>query len=55
VADVYATIFDGVAPDGLPTFEDGLRAASITDAVIASAREQRWVDVPSVVAGEVTR
>ena len=36
----------GHLPDGMPRFADGLRAAQITDAVLASAREQRWVDVP---------
>ncbi|HEU4658108.1 MAG TPA: Gfo/Idh/MocA family oxidoreductase [Capillimicrobium sp.] len=46
VADVYAAIRDGSVPDGMPRFEDGLRAATITDAVLASAREQRWVSVP---------
>lgn len=45
VADVYAAI-QGLAPEGLPTFRDGLRAALITDAVVASAAQQRWVDVP---------
>jgi predicted dehydrogenase len=55
VADVYATIADGSAPDGLPTFEDGLRAASITDAVLASSREERWVEVPAVAPAEVAR
>ena len=29
-------------------FGDGLRAAQIIDAVIASAREERWVDVAAV-------
>ena len=29
----------------MPTFADGLRAALITDAVLTSAREERWVDV----------
>ena len=29
----------------MPTFFDGLRAALITDAVLTSAREERWVDV----------
>jgi hypothetical protein len=29
----------------MPTFSDGLRAALITDAVLASSKEQRWVDV----------
>jgi predicted dehydrogenase len=46
VADVYAAIA-GESPDGMPVFADGLRAARITDAVLASAREQRWVDVPA--------
>jgi hypothetical protein len=29
----------------MPTFSDGLRASLITDAVLASSREERWVDV----------
>ncbi|MCP9000559.1 Gfo/Idh/MocA family oxidoreductase [Pseudarthrobacter sp. RMG13] len=44
VADVYAAI-QGLTPEGLPTFRDGLRAALITDAVVASAAQQTWVDV----------
>jgi hypothetical protein len=44
-----------VLPDGTPTFADGLRAAVITDAVLASSsRDGEWVDVePSraVLAG----
>ncbi|WP_166354334.1 Gfo/Idh/MocA family protein [Phytoactinopolyspora limicola] len=35
----------GSWPDGLPTFDDGLRAAKIADAVVASAREHTWVEV----------
>ena len=35
----------GVGARRLPTFADGLRAAHITDAVLRSAREERWVDV----------
>jgi predicted dehydrogenase len=46
VADVYAAVA-GDTPDGLPTFDDGLRAAVITDAVLASARNGRWVEVPA--------
>jgi predicted dehydrogenase len=46
VADTYAAIRDGIAPDGLPTFQDGLRAARITEAVLASARSQTWEVVP---------
>jgi predicted dehydrogenase len=53
VADVYAAIADGAEPDGLPRFADGVRAARLTEAVMASAREQRWVDVPT--AAEVSR
>ena len=36
---------DGSAVAGMPTFADGLRAALLTDAVLASSREERWVDV----------
>jgi predicted dehydrogenase len=44
VADTYAAIA-GEDPDGLPRFADGLRAASITGAVLASAAAGGWVDV----------
>lgn len=37
VADAYAAIL-GDRPDGLPDFDDGLRAARITEAVLESAR-----------------
>ncbi|HEU5111033.1 MAG TPA: Gfo/Idh/MocA family oxidoreductase, partial [Micromonosporaceae bacterium] len=46
VADVYAATA-GEPPDGLPTFDDGLRAAVITDAVLASAASGGWVKVPA--------
>jgi len=46
VADSYAAIA-GAAPDGLPTFADGLRAAALTEAVLDSARTQAWVEVAS--------
>jgi len=45
VADVYDAVETGVAPDGLPVFADGLRTARLTDAVLSSVREERWVDV----------
>lgn len=45
VTDVYAAI-QGQTPEGLPTFRDGLRAALITEAVLRSAAQQVWVDVP---------
>ena len=45
VADVYAAITSDTPSDGLPDFADGLRAAQITDAVLASAATETWVDV----------
>ena len=45
VADVYAAVRGGELPEGTPTFADGLRAAQITEAVLASSRDERWVDV----------
>ncbi|WP_084469763.1 Gfo/Idh/MocA family protein [Jiangella gansuensis] len=44
VADTRAAI-GGDAPDGLPTFDDGLRAARLAEAVVLSAHESRWVEV----------
>jgi predicted dehydrogenase len=46
VTDTYSAIA-GSAPDGLPTFTDGVRAAAIVDAVIASSTTSTWVDVPT--------
>ena len=46
VADTYAAL-TGESPDGLPTFADGLRAARLTEAVLESARDQSWVEVPA--------
>lgn len=45
VTDVYAAI-GGHKPDGLPTFTDGLRAAELTAAVVESAANETWVEVP---------
>ncbi|MBE2317678.1 Gfo/Idh/MocA family oxidoreductase [Solirubrobacter sp. CPCC 204708] len=50
IADAYAATLSGEAPDGLPDFRDGLRAARITAAVLASAETETWVDVPSAAA-----
>jgi predicted dehydrogenase len=55
VADVYEAIRTGDVPDGLPLFADGLRAAEITAAVLASAHQERWVDVASVTPVAVAR
>jgi predicted dehydrogenase len=54
VADAYAAIA-GDAPDGLPGFADGLRAVRLTEAVIASARSERWIDVPAGEPVEAAR
>jgi predicted dehydrogenase len=51
VRDVYARI-DGEEVDGLPTFADGVRAATLTAAVLESAGSGSWVEVPS---GPVTQ
>ncbi|HYH88462.1 MAG TPA: Gfo/Idh/MocA family oxidoreductase [Solirubrobacteraceae bacterium] len=53
VADVYAAVRGEGLADGVPMFRDGLRAAQIIDAVIASAREERWIDVAAVEPLEV--
>lgn len=44
VADVYAALGES-APDGLPTFADGYRAALLTEAVLTSAAQGGWVQV----------
>ncbi|GAB3056703.1 Gfo/Idh/MocA family protein [Stenotrophomonas tumulicola] len=44
VADTYRAI-EGERPQGLPTFEDGLRSARIVDRVIASARTRAWTPI----------
>jgi predicted dehydrogenase len=45
VADFYEGVRSGSTVEGMPTFSDGLRAAHITDAVLTSSRDERWVDV----------
>jgi predicted dehydrogenase len=44
VEDVYAAARGG-DPEGLPTFADGLRAARLTDAVLASAGAGGWTEI----------
>ena len=46
VADTYAAV-GGERPEGLPTFDDGRRAAVLVDAVIRSHESESWVEVPS--------
>ena len=43
VADSYAAVA-GEVRDGLPTFDDGLRAVRLTDAVLESARTGNWIE-----------
>ncbi|HAM26998.1 MAG TPA: oxidoreductase [Microbacteriaceae bacterium] len=45
VADTYAAI-GGELHDGLPTFDDGLRAVTLTDAVLESALTSGWINTP---------
>jgi predicted dehydrogenase len=45
VKDFYEAVATGHAPDGLPSFADGLRSNRITEAVLASAASGEWVDV----------
>jgi predicted dehydrogenase len=47
IADFYAAVGNGGTPDGMPQFADGLRAARITDAVLAAAMSQTWIEVPA--------
>jgi predicted dehydrogenase len=44
VADTYRAIENG-RPEGLPTFEDGLRSALIVDRVVTSARTRAWTSI----------
>ena len=56
MADTYRAIDLGAAAavDGLPTFADGARAATTTDAVLRSAASRQWVDiVPDALVEEV--
>lgn len=42
--DTYSSV-RGAQPEGLPTFADGVRAAAITEAVLAAADSDRWQNV----------
>jgi len=44
VADTYKAIF-GLETIGLPTFQDGFRAAKLTEAVLQSAESGNWVEI----------
>ncbi len=47
VADTARSITEGAPVAGLPVFADGLRAARLTEAVLASATLGAWVEVPA--------
>jgi len=53
VADAHAVARGEAPADGMPLFADGLRSAQLVEAVLCSAREQRWVDVPATTPTEV--
>jgi len=56
VTDVYDQIRSGADGEGTPTFADGLRAARLTDTVLASAADDgSWVEVPVAAPAEVSR
>ena len=44
INDFYDTVLGG-NPEGLPTFDDGVRAARIIDAALSSSKEKQWVSV----------
>lgn len=44
VADTYTAIL-GATPNGLPTFADGARSASIVEAVLASSETNSWTKI----------
>jgi predicted dehydrogenase len=46
IADFYDAVRSGSPPEGMPQFADGVRATRITEAVLASAHAQAWVDLP---------
>jgi predicted dehydrogenase len=53
VAEAHAVARGETPPDGMPLFADGMRSAQIVEAVLCSAREQRWVDVPAAATAEL--
>jgi len=53
VAEAHALARGEAPPDGMPLFADGMRSAQIVDAVLRSARAQRWIDVPADATAEV--
>jgi predicted dehydrogenase len=50
IAPLVARFLDGIerGVTGSPSFDDGVRAQAVLDAVIESASHRRWVDVPDL-------
>ncbi|MQY02085.1 Gfo/Idh/MocA family protein [Actinomadura macrotermitis] len=49
LGDVYTGVRTGTVPATMPTFDDGLAAARLTDAVLRSAATGAWTDVPPTI------
>jgi predicted dehydrogenase len=45
IRDLLRSIVDDTTPE--PSFYDGWRVSAVIDAVLGSAREGRWVQVPT--------
>ncbi|MEB3023344.1 MULTISPECIES: Gfo/Idh/MocA family oxidoreductase [Mycolicibacter] len=55
VADVYEAISTGTAPEGLPQFPDGVRAATIHAAIAESVANGTWAQVPEATIAGATQ
>jgi predicted dehydrogenase len=55
VRDVYDAVRTGAPSEGMPLFSDGLRAARLTEAVLASAASAEWVEVATTEPVEAMR
>jgi predicted dehydrogenase len=55
VRDVYDAVRTGAPVEGMPVFSDGLRAAQLTEAVLASAANAEWVEVATTEPVEAMR
>lgn len=50
IAGFYEVVRGGSPPPWLATFEDGLRAVALTEAILQSSRERRWVPLGKLAA-----
>ncbi|WP_430592328.1 Gfo/Idh/MocA family protein [Humidisolicoccus flavus] len=53
VADTYAAIETGEVPSGTPSFADGARAVSLTEAVLESSKHRAWIETAMTQESEV--